>query len=245
MAGSCSERYFYGERDETAVDERITEYESKQLSPLWESLCMSPAGPVHLAGIPEMLVHFETRTKNFRDLIAEPIEQMRLALQRELEDIRSLTTRMVARARKRPRSLFPSPTGRDLKIRTAIRRMSDQQLQLMFLPILSETGGQFQHALSALVVQKLTKEAHNRSLAKLGVMPERAKLYAALRFVLLDVPDGELVLGDSVIAVLPSGSDRWYPFLDNGVDPRPYSYRCPPGEFCLAELCQKHCGVKI
>jgi len=218
LKGSCAERYFYGEKDDTAVDDSITQYEGATLTPLWNALRSAPEGEIFLPGIPEMLAHFEVRTKNFRDLFAQPARRMLETVREQLADTEDMTRRLVRLVRRTPQVVIRSRTREGLRMRTQMQRMSEAQLRMLTAPVVNNVSREVCEIVEQLAIAQMLKTGHIAALKKSGSTPSRFTYYQALNYALVDFPEGGLILGDSVLTVRPRGSNRWVPFVDKDMD---------------------------
>ena len=216
LMGSNAENYFYGDAEDTFLDDLITAQESDYFVSLWQALCRQPAGPVLLDGIPELIAHFEARTKHMRELLAAPVGESLKALDTLVQNTEPLAARLHQWLIDAPELFAPkgviSPRA---WVMGRTRRQRDEVIRTV-IPNFQATIASLTRTLD---LSALLKNAHNSALKKTLPTMALANHYRGLPFRVVDYNTDTgrpLVLGDSVQVFSIIGQPGYKPLLDKG-----------------------------
>lgn len=216
LMGSNAENYFYGDAEDTALDDLITAQESDRFVELWQTLCSQPAEAVTSAGVPELIAHFEARTKHMRELLAVPIGESLKAVGMLVQDTEPLAARLHQWLIDAPELFAPkgavSPRAWVLG-RT--RRQRDEAIRTVIPAFQAKVA----YLTGAIDVSALLKNAHNSALKKTLPTLALASHYRGLPYRVVEFnidPGCPLILGDSIQVFSIEGQPGYKPLLDKG-----------------------------
>ena len=215
------EGYFYTDGNDTQADDMITEAE-KTFSSLVQKLRSNPPMVVYDAQIPKLIAHFEIRTRHIRESFLRTGNYLVSRLLDFMYDERSFIEYLERAFRNDP-SILQKAIADELKKCGLPKKMLGPALQLSY-PLLPALMKQLRPMLPKLAVHLRSvlpkalsegaKSGHIRSL-KENVAPEvRAQRYKDLIYTVVEVPQGGLILGDSIILFQVEGLRPFKTFLE-------------------------------
>lgn len=200
------EGYFYTDGNDTQADDMITEAETT-FSLLVQKLRANPPVAVYDPQIPKLIAHFEIRTRHLRESFLRTGNYLVSRLLDFMDDEKSFIEYLERTFRNDP-SILQKAFADELKKRGLPKTMLGPVLQHSY-PLLPALMNQLRPMLRQFAVHLRSvlpktlsegaKSGHIRSL-KETVAPEvRAQRYKDLIYTVVEVPQGGLILGDSII----------------------------------------------
>jgi hypothetical protein len=210
------EREFYSIGADTAADDAITDVEHS-FSTLVSSLRTHAPQSVTNPHIPELISHLEIRTRHLRQSFVSATDYLLRGMSEFLTDTASATTYLLRQLRTDP-ELLRKPLAANIGC-------SEEQAAFLIdmLPssMLEPLVAQYSPMLVELVIGRLrgelhriTKNSHVRAL-KSSVSPAaRADRLRRLHYATVEFPDGDLILGDSIVLFEVAASRRFKTLLE-------------------------------
>lgn len=212
------QRRFYALEAETELDDKITAAESDIYAPLVELLTTEGVVAESVSLIPNMLVHFELRSRHVRQnmygmmekcsrqliaKLADP-ETLDLLLQQHLQPGSTIFDEILKRngiSFEQFKSVFGA---QGLPLRDVVRRMTQTYATHIatLIPVLEST------------VQTAVKRAHVRILNETLAPSTRVRRLEKLSYSIEKYPSRNLPLGDSIILFHVKGDRSFKTFLD-------------------------------
>jgi hypothetical protein len=201
-----SEEYFYGDASDTTLDDEITEAETTEYSNLVHQLRQNvrPENtPVRLA---KFIAHLEVRSRNLRAGFGETVEKLCD------KTVIALRRPGVFQRLMKGRSAEPSTPLMDL-IRQQLALANDDQMRPLLNVMLPAAEAMLRPRLQAVAI-----DSHRKALMR-SIAPDiRAKQYEVLDFRTIEIPEGNMLLGDSAVVFHVTGERSFKPFLDKEDD---------------------------
>ncbi|MBD8804793.1 DUF4238 domain-containing protein [Pseudomonas syringae] len=217
IAKNAAERHFYAEVTETELDDKITDREGMVYSPVIDELRAGRVeGVAHL--LPELLAHFEIRSRHFRVNMHSAADHIVECLFRELSDPTVLGTLLAKHFKP------GSPVVEDELSKAGITY--DQ-----FRKILILNGQTVEQALKPVIDNLVTvipilaaglrqgmpdvvKKSHVRVLNESLSPARRLARFQHLHYAVQPFKPGNLPLGDSIVLFHVKGDRQYKPYLD-------------------------------
>lgn len=199
------ETYFYSHQGDNEADDLITEAErpySSTIKSLRESNQQPPARQ-----IAEMIAHFEVRTRNLRKNFLDATDYLITKIFEKLSDDEFFKKWVIRRIRKDPSFIKSEikkviPKNGFLKFFLwPITKIVHLLAPLIIERNFSSMAPFIQHLKSKLpeTLKGASKSGHIRAL-KQSVSPKiRMDRYKDLKFEIIEIPEGNLILGDSIV----------------------------------------------
>ena len=215
------EGYFYTDGNDTQADDMITEAE-ETFSHMVQKLRKSPPMTVSESQIPNLIAHFEIRTRHLRESFIHTGNYLVSRLLDFMEDEQSFIEYLERTFRNDP-SILKKAIIKELKKRGISKTMLKPALQVTNLlnpsmmnrlrPMLRQVAANLRPDLLRTLSQA-AKSGHIRAL-KENVSPEaRAQRFKDLDYQVVEFTQGSLILGDSIILFHVEGSKPFKTFLD-------------------------------
>ena len=216
------EGYFYSNGNDTQADEIITQAEESFIV-LVRRLRATLAGLLNDPQVPEMIAHFETRTRHLRENFLRTGNYLVSRLLDFIGDDQFFIPYLERMLLNDP-SILKKAFANALNKRGIPNTILEPLLQLSYphLPALIEQltpklPELALHLRSILpeVLSKAAKSAQIRFFKESLSPPVKVQRYKELTYTVVDIPEGGLILGDSIILFQVEGARPFKTFLDN------------------------------
>lgn len=215
------EGYFYTDGNDTQADDMITEAEGT-FAPLVQELRANPPMAVYNPQIPTLIAHFEIRTRHLRESFLRTGNYLVSRLLDFMDDEKSFIEYLERTFRNDP-SILRKAISDVLQKRGIPKTMLGPVLQLVYSrlflfmkesrPMLRQLASHLRSVLPKTLSEG-AKSGHIRAL-KESVAPEvKAQEYKDLVYIVKEVPEGGLILGDSIILFQVEGLRSFKTFLE-------------------------------
>lgn len=214
------ERHFYAVNAETELDDKITEAEQHVYAPLVDRLREGSVDAGDVGLIPEMLAHFEVRSRHVRENMGGLFEECTSQIMLHFANPRTLASLL-------EKHLAPGSEMLDKAL--AQQGITYEQLQLMLRlnqtkfedvlrPLIEVFAAQISNALPAFLPQitGIVKQGHVKILSDAVSPSARAARLARLNYSVKTFEPGNLPLGDSIVLFHVKGERAFKSFLDKG-----------------------------
>jgi hypothetical protein len=216
-----AEGYFYSNGNDTQADDIITKAE-ETFSFLVKKLRDGPLGYVNNPQIPNMIAHFEIRTRHLRESFLRTGNYFVSRLIDFMNDEKDFIEYLERTFRNDP-SLLRKALEKELKKQGIPQGTLEPSLKLTYrhLPTIMKQLKPYLRQFADYcrvnlpeTLSKAAKSGHIRAL-KENISPEvKANQYKDLIYRVLEVPQGGLILGDSIIIFKVEGSKLFKTFLE-------------------------------
>jgi len=216
------EGYFYTDGNDTQADDMITEAE-KTFSSLVQKLRSMPHMTVNDSQIPNLIAHFEVRTRHLREVVLRTGNYLVSRFLDFMDDGKSFIEYLERTYRNDPTILQKAianefkKSGLPKKMLRQAQKLADNLLPDLLDQLLKPILPKFASHLRSVLPKALSdgaKSGHIR-LLKESVAPEiRVQKYKDLFYKVIEVPQGGLILGDSIILFKVEGLRPFKTFLD-------------------------------
>jgi Protein of unknown function (DUF4238) len=207
---------FYSIGSDNKTDLIVTEFEAKSQDAI---LFLQSGGNPEIIGkgtLSDIITHLETRTKFLR-------EEFAFTSQKLVDELSKLFSNKIILSQILKSYLSKNPTIlREYLDKISLDKSLQDFLMENSVTLLSDTidqqaksmanNAKFQFFEISSTLIKAIREAHIKSIREIGISEIRSKRYAQLTFRICEISDGELVLGDTMVAFLTKS--RLTPFLD-------------------------------
>jgi len=215
------EGYFYTDGNDTQADDMITEAETT-FSSLVQKLRENPPMAVNDPQIPNLISHFEIRTRHIRESFIRTGDYLVSRFLDYIEDENFFVDYLDRTFRNDP-SILQKSIANELKKRGLPKTLLEPALEVAnsslpafmneLRPMLPQFAVHFRSVLPS-VLSKAAKSGQIRAL-KENVSPEvRAQRYKELNYKVVEFTRDDLILGDSIILFHVEGSKPFKTFLD-------------------------------
>ncbi|MCK4820749.1 hypothetical protein KA005_33600, partial [bacterium] len=212
---------FYTDGNDTQADDMITQAETT-FSPLVQKLRANPPMAVNDPQIPRLIAHFEIRTRHLRETFLRTGNYLVSRFLDFMDDEKSFIEYLERTFRNDP-SILQKALADELKKRGLPKAMLEPVLQLSD-PLLPAFMMQLRPMLHHLAVHlrfvlpkalsEGAKYGHIRSLKETVAPDLRAQQYKDFIYKVVEVPQGGLILGDSIILFQVEGLRPFKTFLE-------------------------------
>jgi len=219
------EGHFYTHGNDTLVDDMITEAEGP-LSSLLENLRQSSTANISDSHLPFLIAHLEVRTRHFRQNILQAFDVLTARMIDFIADEEAFIDYWKRKYKQDPsmmnKALAKELAARGLnrqKIRETMRKSKSTVYSTMneLKPMLSAMAKEMRSTLPTKL-KLLAKENHIKAL-KEAVAPEpRIQRYKDLSYAVREIPEGNLILGDSIVFFNVEGPKPFKSILTNDND---------------------------
>lgn len=212
------ERHFYAIQAETELDDKITVDEERIYAPLLDRLRAGDLRDDVVLQIPELLAHFEIRSRHFRHSIQLTVDDFVSELLTQLADP-VILGRLLERHLKPDSDLF--------KKELAKQGVTAEQFQAILLhtgitiedlqrPLVSQIAEKIPGLLHSFKgsIPSLVRQSHVRILNQSIAPPLRAQRFTSLQYSVETYAPNDLPLGDSIVLFRVNGERAFKPFLD-------------------------------
>jgi hypothetical protein len=217
------EGYFYTTEDDTEADELITEAEGV-FAALADSLRTIPPGGVSDPLIPELIAHLEARTRHLRQGFLRAGDHLVKRMLDFLSDDNAFLAFVERKLEKDP-SILRESFAKELVSRRLPQELLGPMLELSkpLLPAMMDRLRQQLPVMAealrpamAMALKDAAKSGHIGALKK-GIAPvAKAERYRDLEYAVVDVSDGDVILGDSILLFHVDPPRIYKTFLDKG-----------------------------
>ena len=211
---------FYSDGDDSSADELITKAE-RRYSKLISELRLSGPGPVTHNDLPELIVHFETRTRHLRKSFLESGTFVVDRLLEFLSDERKLEEFLLRRLRSDP-SLIRNALKRDFdeRLLEPILSLIEPLFPLMVAAQKSQIAGTIARLRGSidLPFAHAAKLGHVKALRAELAPAVRLERLQGLKFRIEPMEAEPLNLGDSIVVFRVGGTRAFKTFLEKGDD---------------------------
>jgi len=216
-----AERFFYTDGKDTKADDLITTVEGS-FSKLVNDLRMNLPTRVSDSQIPTLISHLEVRTRYLRQSFLQAGDYLVSRFLDFMSD-EDFYPNYLERTFRNDPSMLREALSDELEKRGLPKTMLEQILEVStpHLPdLIEQLKPTIRHTAAYMRVilpkklEKAAKTGHIKALKK-SVSPEvRIKRYKDLMYKLVDVPENDLILGDSVILYHIEGPRPYKAFVD-------------------------------
>jgi hypothetical protein len=206
------EGQFYTAGADTEADDAITVAEG-DYSSLLSSLRDSAPRAVTDPEVSKLIAHFEVRTRHIRQMFIGAADYMVAGMIAFLSDIDVAASYFERKSKSDP-ALFINPLSEQLRLPKdhveALVALAAPELFKQWLPVLAELLRQNarQHLNAA------AKSAHLRALKQSIAPVPKTERFRELEYATVEVPDADMILGDSIVLFEVAGSRRHKTFLE-------------------------------
>lgn len=245
------EGFFYTYENDTLVDDNITEAEGT-LSELVKTLRESMPTTISDPKLPGLIAHFEIRTRHFRQNFLQTGDYIVSRFIDFIADQESFTNYLLRKYQADP-SLMRKYLLEALSKRGVPQNMRESMIQMCkpYIPVvmnqLKAMLPKIATDLRAIMPKQLreaAKSGHIRGLKDVDSTEVRIKKYKDFEYTIADVPDSNLILGDSIVIFQVEGQTPYKTFLNKDtilkavflplsprrvlIGAREGNYSCPP-----------------
>lgn len=213
----AAERHFYAAVTEPELDDKITDREGTVYSPVIDELRAGRVeGVAHL--LPELLAHFEIRSRNFRSNMHSAADHIVEYLFRELSDPAVLRTLLAKHFKPGSTALEDelSKAGITYDQFRKIFILNGQTVEQALSPIIDNLATVIP-TLAAGLRQRMpdmVKKSHVRVLNDSISPAARLARFQNLHYSVQPFNPGNLPLGDSIVLFHVKGDRQYQPYLD-------------------------------
>ncbi|MCM2364305.1 DUF4238 domain-containing protein [Pseudomonas sp. SR18] len=212
------EGHFYAVETEPDLDDKITIAEEKVYAPLIDRLRRCQLDEQDISGIPDLLAHFEIRSRHVRKNIESAGDACIGYILQRMADPKALSQLLM------PHLNLESPAfvqaigevANADQVKQLLAQRGDLLTGEFFEPFIQMAAAQ----IAALgpsnkdVIARAVKQSHIRVMSE-SVSPEkRADRFRALSYSVETYTPGDLPLGDSIVLFHVKGKRAFSPFLD-------------------------------
>lgn len=205
--GVASERFFYSDLLDAALDDKITDLEGDVYSPLVGKLRSGKIDDCDVVDIAEMLAHFEVRTKHLRLSACLVSTEFEHAFFQSLKTPSALKKIIETLSKNTKSSLKDIPLSVDAFYKILMWNLS--------INIEAGVDGLSNHYASLENNHVKVEEIHKDFLKKSPSPKFNMLKYATLNYSIRKYEAGDLILGDSIVIFNTSNERSYMPILDN------------------------------
>jgi len=214
---------FYGDGADFSVDRMITGAEHR-FSAAVERARSCSSGHLQSNALPELIAHLEVRSRHLRQVILVGADYFINQLMDYISDPEAFTEFLCREFTRNPAMLGKAISNELSKYGLSSSFLgSPARLGRSMLPLaLSQLRphlpaiAQAMKATLPSKVREAVKSGHISALRQSISPQERVERYAPLSFFAVDMPTGDLILGDSAVVFHVSDPPRYRAFLDAG-----------------------------
>ncbi|KFF82154.1 hypothetical protein [Pseudomonas syringae] len=214
---NAAERYFYAAVTEPDLDDKITDREGTVYSPVMDELRAGRAeGVAHL--LPELLAHFEIRSRHFRSNMHSAADHITEHLFRQLSDPTVLRTLLAKHFKPGSPVLEGELSKADITYDQLqkILLLKGQTVEQALEPVIDRFATMIPILAAGLRqgMPDVIKKSHVRVLNESISPAVRLARFQQLHYSVQPFEPGNLPLGDSIVLFHVKGDRQYKPYLD-------------------------------
>lgn len=227
IRGIGVEDYFYSDAANSGLDDSITKAETEEFGKAVNYLRQGASAADHISHLARLISHLEVRSKNLREGFEETASKLWNRTAETLQDPKVLRAIFESRELENPTRLVGEAEAqlrqRGLPISFApdIATLAAKQLSSAGDNYFSQLWGELLPILKlhfGPALSRAVKTAHQSALQK-SIAPEvRIANYERLTFHNVEIPGGNLLLGDSAVLFELTAKKNFKPFLDKDAE---------------------------
>ncbi|MFJ4192521.1 hypothetical protein [Pseudomonas sp. NPDC089534] len=217
ISKNATERHFYAAATESELDDKITDREGTVYSPVVDELRAGRVeGVAHL--LPELLAHFEIRSRHFRSNMHSAVDHIAEHLFRELSDPTVLSTLLAKHFKPGSPALEDelSKAGLTYDQFQTVLTLNGQTMEQALKPVIERLATMIPTLAAGLRqgMPDVIKKSHVRALSESISPAARLRRFQHLHYSVQPFEPENLPLGDSIVLFHVKGDCQYKPYLD-------------------------------
>ena len=217
------EGHFYTDGDDTQVDDIITNVE-ENFSNLIRRLRTTTPGAVSEPDLPRLIAHLEVRTRHVRENFLRTGDYLVSRLLDFMSDERAFADYMERKIRENPsiiRNSLSNALAKHGLPNTLLEPFYQKGVALLptlltqFKPFFPQLAAEIRSTLPK-TLKDAAKTGHIRALKNAVAPAIRIQRYDSFSYALVDIVDGDLILGDSAVLFHIEGATPYKALFDKG-----------------------------